>query len=96
MTGKTIAKAVGVVTLLGFAWGVSQFYQTDLEATTAHSQLAEYTETSQLENALELTILEIGHLLDTIERDAREENRLQYLNAKRLNIEARLLNLQGA
>ena len=58
--------------------------------------MTEYSEIGKLENELSLTVLEIDSILKMGPQTQREENRLEYLSAKRLNLETRLRELQGA
>lgn len=108
ITGKQIGAAVGVFTLLGMLWGVSQYFQPKTEAEEEHdvivmrqvkgdARLAEYDEVGNLENQIRLTRLEIKQIHLTQERrvlDIDEASELDYLDEKLLILEDRLLDLQ--
>ena len=96
MITKLVAIAVGVVTLTSAGFGAVAFFQSREDALAQHLELSEYSETAKLENALKLTELEINYLLNMAVRSPTQDNQLQYLNAKRLNLETRLRALQGA
>ena len=93
---KLISGAVGLATLVAVALGSIAYFQPRTLATEKHLEMTEYTETANLENELSITVLEIDYILKIPAPDAAEQNRLQYLNTKRTNLETRLRDLQGA
>jgi hypothetical protein len=93
---KLISGAVGLATLVAVALGSIAYFQPRSEATEKHLQMTEYSEIAALENELKLTILEIDSILKMGAQNQRDTNQLEYLNAKRLNLESRLRELQGA
>jgi len=109
ITGKQIGAAVGVCTLLGMLWGVTQYFQPKGEARAEHleitaeqvagdTRLAEYDEVGNLENQIRLTRLEIKQIHLTEERrelNSDEASELDYLDEKLLILEDRLLDLQS-
>jgi len=109
ITGKQIGAAVGVFTLLGMLWGVTQYFQPKAEAMAEHldlqteskagdTRLAEYDEVGNLENQIRLTRLEIKQIHLTEERrtlNIDEASELDYLDEKLLILEDRLLDLQS-
>lgn len=96
MTGKILAVLVSIATLFAFAFAGFSYFQPRAVAQVEHLQLSEYTERARLDNELKLTVMEVAYLLNMGVRTPEEENRLQYLNSRRLTIEARLLELTGA
>ncbi len=94
--GKLISGAVGLATLVAIALGSIAYFQPRGVASEKHLEMTEYTETAKLENELSITVLEIEYLLKVPAPGAADQNRLQYLNTKRTNLETRLRELQGA
>ncbi len=93
---KIISVLGGLAVLVATALGSIAYFQPRVEAQSKHLEMTEYTESAKLENELSITVLEIDYILKIPAPDAADQNRLQYLNTKRTNLETRLRELQGA
>lgn len=91
----TLGSVVALMSIAGGTFAAVNYFQSSEDSETEHLEITEYSERGKLENELKLTVLEINYLLDK-QRDAADQNRLQYLNSRRLAIETRLDELKGA
>ena len=92
----TLGSIVSICVLAGMAFGAVQYFQPREVAVAEHAEISEYSEVSKYENELKLINLEVTYLLNLPQRSAQDDNRLQYLNSRRLIVEQRLLELTGA